>query len=70
MNRGGTAIKGNGLYNHTEKTILFTVVNRRELAMLQDFIHKIDPNAFLTVINANEVLGQGFKSLKEKVTAE
>jgi len=70
LNRGGTAIKGNGLYNHTEKTILFTVVNRRELAMLQDFIHKIDPNAFLTVINANEVLGQGFKSLKEKVTAE
>ena len=70
LNRGGTAIKGNGLYNNNEKTILFTVVNRRELAMLQDFIHRIDPNAFLTVINANEVLGQGFKSLKDKVVAE
>ena len=67
LNRGGTAIKGNGIYNNNEKTILFTVVNRRELAILQDFIHKIDPNAFLTVINANEVLGQGFKSLKAKV---
>ena len=70
LNRGGTLIKGNGLYNNNEKSILFTVVNRRELAMLQDFIHKIDPNAFLTVINANEVLGQGFKSLKDKVAAD
>jgi len=70
LNRGGTLIKGNGLYNNNEKSILFTVVNRRELAMLQDFINKIDPNAFLTVINANEVLGQGFKSLKDKVAAD
>jgi len=68
LNRGGTAFKGHGLYNNNEKTILFTVVNRRELAMLQDYIHKIDPDAFLTVINANEVLGHGFKSLKEKVS--
>ena len=68
LNRGGTAFKGHGLYNNNEKTILFTVVNRRELAMLQDYIRKIDPDAFLTVINANEVLGHGFKSLKEKVS--
>lgn len=68
LNRGGTAIKGQGIYNKNDKTILFTVVNRRELAILQDYIHKIDANAFLTVINANEVLGYGFKSLKDKVT--
>jgi uncharacterized membrane-anchored protein YitT (DUF2179 family) len=29
-------------------------------------VHKVDPTAFLTVINANEILGEGFKSLKEK----
>ncbi len=69
LNRGGTAIRGKGLFNDKEKTILFTVVNRRELAMLQDFVHKIDPQAFLTVIDANEVLGNGFKSLKDKVGA-
>jgi uncharacterized membrane-anchored protein YitT (DUF2179 family) len=35
--------------------------------MLQDYINGIDPNAFVTVVNANEILGNGFKSLKEKV---
>jgi len=67
IHRGGTIIKGNGMYNGAEKHIIFTVVNRRELAMIEEYINKIDPNAFLTVINANEILGQGFKSLNEKL---
>lgn len=67
LHRGGTFIKGEGMYNGKEKTMIFTVVNRRELAMLQEAIHQIDPQAFLTVINANEILGEGFKSLTEKL---
>jgi uncharacterized membrane-anchored protein YitT (DUF2179 family) len=69
LNRGGTFIEGKGMYNGSDKTIIFTVVNRREMAMLQEFIHEIDPNAFVTVINANEILGEGFKSLKDKVSS-
>jgi len=67
LNRGGTFLKGEGMFNGTEKKIIFTVVNRRELAMLQSYINKIDPMAFLTVINANEIIGKGFKSLQDKV---
>ena len=67
LNRGGTLVPAQGMYNYADKTIIFTVVNRRELAILEDFIHKTDPQAFLTVINANEILGQGFRSLQEKV---
>lgn len=67
LNRGGTYLKGKGMYNGTEKTIIFTVVNRREMAMLQEYIHHIDPKAFVTVINANEILGEGFKSLRDKL---
>ena len=66
LNRGGTILNGNGMCNGKEKSIIFTVVNRRELAILKDFIIHIDPNAFLTVLNANEILGEGFKSLKEE----
>ncbi|MDY0075947.1 MAG: YitT family protein [Bacteroidales bacterium] len=69
LNRGGTYIKAKGMYNGDDKTVIFTVVNRRELAMLQDYINHIDPHAFVTVINANEILGEGFKSLNEKVNA-
>lgn len=64
LNRGGTILNGKGMYNGQDKSIIFTVVNRRELAILKDFINKTDPNAFLTVLNANEILGEGFKPLK------
>lgn len=67
LQRGGTYIPGKGMYNGAEKTIIFTVVNRREMALLQEYIHEIDPRAFLTVLEANEILGEGFKSLKEKL---
>jgi uncharacterized membrane-anchored protein YitT (DUF2179 family) len=33
--------------------------------MLRDFIEQIDPLAFITVIDANEILGNGFKPIKE-----
>ncbi len=66
LNRGGTFISGKGMYGNEEKSIIFTVVSRRELAMLKDFIKEIDPNAFLTVVNTHEILGKGFKSLQEE----
>ena len=65
LNRGGTYIKATGMYNDTDKTIIYTVVNRREMMMLQEYIRRIDPNAFITAINASEILGNGFKSLND-----
>lgn len=67
LQRGGTYIPGKGMYNDSDKTIIFTVVNRRELAILQEYIHQIDPEAFVTVVDANEILGEGFRSLGDKV---
>ena len=66
LNRGGTFLNGEGMYNGSSKKVIF-VVNRRELAILEEFINKTDPKAFLTVMDANEILGQGFKSLKDKL---
>ena len=68
LHRGGTYIHGKGMYNGTDKTVIFTVVSRRELAILEEYIHQIDANAFVTVVNANEILGEGFKSLYDKVS--
>lgn len=68
LNRGGTFLHGQGLFNYDEKQVIFTTVNRREMAMLQSFIHEVDPKAFMTVMDANEVLGEGFRSLKEKIS--
>jgi len=67
LNRGGTFLNGEGMFNGSSKKVIFTVVNRRELAMLEEFINQIDPKAFMTVMDANEILGQGFRSLKDKL---
>jgi uncharacterized membrane-anchored protein YitT (DUF2179 family) len=65
LNRSGTLIRGTGLYRESEKKIVFTTVNRRELVMLESYIKEIDEHAFMTVFDAREVLGEGFKPLNE-----
>jgi len=68
LNRGGTYIPGKGMFNNSDKTIIFTVLNRRELAILEEYIHQVDTKAFVTVMDANEILGEGFKSLHDKIS--
>ncbi len=63
LNRGGTLINGVGMYKGLDKKIIFTNVTRREQAILQDYLKDIDPDAFMTVIDAHEVLGNGFKPI-------
>jgi uncharacterized membrane-anchored protein YitT (DUF2179 family) len=41
----------------------------RELVILESFIREIDEHAFMTVFDAKEVLGEGFKPLKEGLIA-
>jgi len=67
IRRGGTYIDGKGMYNNAEKKIIFVNVTRRELSILTEFVHEVDPKAFLTVIEASEILGEGFKPLESKV---
>ncbi len=67
IRRGGTYIDGKGMYNNSDKKIIFVNVTRRELSILTEFVNEIDPKAFLTVIEASEILGEGFKPLESKV---
>jgi len=68
LHRGGTFISAKGMWNNENKSMIFTVITPRELTILKDFIHKTDPRAFVTVMNANEILGEGFKSLNEELS--
>lgn len=69
LERGGTYLRGEGMYTGEEKHIIYTVVSRREVAILQEYIGKIDPDAFITVMDAREILGEGFQSLGKKMEA-
>lgn len=70
IGRGGTYLHGSGMYNGAEKKVIFTVVSRRELIHLMEIVHQVDDQAFMTVVDASEILGKGFKSLDEKVSKD
>ncbi|MEE4284863.1 MAG: YitT family protein [Mariniphaga sp.] len=69
LERGGTLLRGEGMFTGEEKQIIYTVVSRREVAILQEYISTIDPNAFITVMDAREILGEGFQNLGKKIEA-
>lgn len=65
--RGGTYIHAAGMYTQASKEMIFVVVSRREMTLLQDCVHQVDHSAFMIVVNAHETLGDGFKTFQEKV---
>jgi len=67
LERGGTYLNGTGMYTGENKQIIYTIVSRREVAILVEYISTIDPDAFITVMDTHEILGEGFQSLKLKV---
>lgn len=68
LHRGGTYLEGIGMYLGQPRKVIHTVMSRRELSLLKDYIRQVDPGAFVTVTDASEILGEGFKSLSDKVT--
>ncbi len=60
LDRGVTGINAKGMYSGRDKLMLFCVVNKKEIVLLKEKIDVIDPNAFVIVTDAREVLGEGF----------
>ena len=58
--RGVTGIKAKGMYTKADKDMLFVVVSQKEITRLRDMVREIDANAFVTIADVREVLGQGF----------
>jgi uncharacterized membrane-anchored protein YitT (DUF2179 family) len=65
LSRGATLIPVKGMYEGQERNMIFVNLNRREMAILQQFIWEVDKEAFLTVFDAYDVFGEGFKPLNE-----
>ncbi len=65
LGRGGTYLKSEGIFHNKEKKMIYSVLGRRELEVLKNNIKDIDPNAFITILEAKETIGAGFKQLNE-----
>ena len=60
LERGVTILKGEGGYSHQEKKVLLTAVKQYQVAELKQLVSEIDPDAFVIVQDAHQVLGDGF----------
>jgi uncharacterized membrane-anchored protein YitT (DUF2179 family) len=62
LDRSGSALKSRSLYLNREGEVIITVIHRKQLADLRQFIKQTDPDAFVIVNDTYTVLGRGFKS--------
>lgn len=60
LNRGATFLSGQGAYTGKDTKVVLTAVKRQQLAELKQLVAGIDPNAFVIVQDAHQVLGDGF----------
>lgn len=65
LERGCTFIKGVGGFTGKDTALLYTVLDRSEFVKLKNKIKEIDKNAFITVGEVHEVMGEGFMGIDE-----
>ena len=60
LDRGATYLKGEGSYTGKDRMVVLTAVKKQQLAELKSLVAEIDPQAFVIVQEAHQVLGDGF----------
>ena len=61
LDRGTTFLHGEGSFSGQNKLVLMCAFKQRQIVPLKALVHEMDPEAFIIVCNAHEVLGQGFR---------
>lgn len=61
IDRGVTYLYGQGYYSKADTKIIITAVKMNQLSELTELVVSIDPDAFIIVQEAHQVLGYGFK---------
>lgn len=60
---GTTKIPAKGGFTNVDKTVIYFVVNRFQIARMKNIVHAIDPSAYLTISEVADV----FKSISAKM---
>ena len=63
LRRGMTALPGKGMYTGKEHSVLICAITVTEVNSLKAAVAKEDPDAFVVVSPAQEILGRGFSPL-------
>lgn len=65
LDRSATYIKAKGMYTQQDKEMIFLVVSRKEVHLVQQKIKEVDPRAFVVVTDAYDTFGEGFKAFPD-----
>ena len=65
VKRGVTGLYGKGMYKEKDKLVLICAASRRDVYKIKEVARKIDKRSFIVVANAREVVGKGFKEMKD-----
>ena len=60
LDRGATFLNGEGSYSHEPTKVVLAAVKKQQVTELKELVMAIDPNAFVIVQEAHQVLGDGF----------
>ncbi len=66
LKRGGTCITGSGLYKGNERKMVYVTLDRADMIKLRSVLYRIDPKAFVNIMESSEILGQGFRRLPQE----
>lgn len=61
IDRGVTILKGQGGWSGEDKDVLMVAFKQRQIVHLKRVVKELDPDAFLIVCEAHEVMGTGFR---------
>lgn len=61
MNRAVTYIDGHGGYSGKEKKIIYTIIYDKEIPKIKGILKKVDPEAFISVLETSDIKGYRFE---------
>ena len=61
LDRGATFLHGEGSYSGEETKVVLAAVKKQQITELKELVMALDPNAFVIVQEAHQVLGDGFR---------
>ncbi|WP_297720678.1 YitT family protein [Intestinimonas sp.] len=65
LDRGVTILQGRGAWSGQEKEVLMCAFKQRQIVAMKRMVKEIDPNAFLIVCDAHDVMGEGFRQYQQ-----
>ena len=64
-NHGATTWKAEGYYNHSDRTLVYSIVSSAEADKVVSAIKEIDKSAFINLIKTQQLLGNFYRSREE-----